>query len=63
MDVKMVLLNGNIDETIYMMQLENFVWGDSKEYANLRNPSMNSNKHLDNSISNFIKLSSYLVLR
>ena len=30
MDVKTVFLNGNIDETIYMVQLENFVFGDPK---------------------------------
>ncbi|KAL2526322.1 cysteine-rich RLK (RECEPTOR-like protein kinase) 8 [Abeliophyllum distichum] len=30
MDVKTAFLNGDIDETIYMMQLENFVSGDSK---------------------------------
>ena len=30
MDVKIVCLNGNIDETIYIVQLENFVSGDPK---------------------------------
>ena len=30
MDVKTAFLNGNIDETIYMVQPENFVFGDSK---------------------------------
>jgi len=30
MDVKTAFLNGNIDETIYMVQLENFVSGDPK---------------------------------
>ena len=30
MDVKIAFLNGNIDETIYMMQLENFVSEDPK---------------------------------
>nr|KYP47763.1 hypothetical protein KK1_030595 [Cajanus cajan] len=29
MDVKIVFLNGDIEETIYMMQPENFVSGDS----------------------------------
>ena len=31
MDVKTLFLNGNIDETIYMVQLENFVSGDLKK--------------------------------
>ena len=31
MDVKTVFLNGDIDETIYMMQPENFVSGDPKK--------------------------------
>ena len=30
MDVKIVFLNGDIEETIYMVQPENFVLGDSK---------------------------------
>ena len=30
MDVKTTLLNGNIDETIYMVQSENFVSRDPK---------------------------------
>ena len=30
MDVKTAFLNGNIDETIYMVQPENFVYGDPK---------------------------------
>ncbi|KAL3613382.1 hypothetical protein CASFOL_042795 [Castilleja foliolosa] len=31
MDVKTAFLNGDIDETIYMVQPENFVFGDSKQ--------------------------------
>ena len=31
MDVKTAFLNGNIDETIYMVQPENFVSNDSKQ--------------------------------
>ena len=31
MDVKTAFLNGNIDETIYMVQSENFVFGDPKK--------------------------------
>ena len=31
MDVKTAFLNGDIDETIYMVQLENFVSGDTKK--------------------------------
>ena len=30
MDVKAAFLNGDIEETIYMVQLENFVSGDTK---------------------------------
>ncbi|RDY08243.1 hypothetical protein CR513_07554, partial [Mucuna pruriens] len=30
MDVKTVFLNGDIDKTVYMVQLENFVSSDSK---------------------------------
>ena len=30
-DVKIAFLNGDIDETIYMVQLENFVLGDTKQ--------------------------------
>ena len=31
MDVKTMFLNGDIDETIYMVQSENFVSGDPKK--------------------------------
>ena len=31
MDVKTTFLNGNIDETIYMVQPENFEFNDSKQ--------------------------------
>ena len=30
MDIKTTFLNGDIEETIYMMQPENFIYGDSK---------------------------------
>ncbi|RVW34949.1 Retrovirus-related Pol polyprotein from transposon TNT 1-94 [Vitis vinifera] len=35
MDVKTAFLNGNIDETIYMVQLENFESNDSKQLENI----------------------------
>lgn len=31
MDVKVTFLNVDFDETIYMVQLENFVLGDSRQ--------------------------------
>ncbi|KAL6348418.1 hypothetical protein AAG906_005726 [Vitis piasezkii] len=34
-DVKIVFLNGNIDETIYMVQLENFESNDSKQLEDI----------------------------
>ena len=41
MDVKMTFLSGNIDETIYMGQPENFVSGDPKNMVcKLTNPFM-----------------------
>ena len=56
MDVKTTLLNGDIDGTIYMVQLENIVSETQRtSFTNLKNPFMDSNKHLDNSISSFIK--------
>ena len=64
MDVKTTFLNGDIDETIYMVQTEIFVSGDAKQMVcKLKNPSMDSNRLLINDITNFIKLSSCSVLR
>ena len=40
MNVKTVFLNGDIEETIYMMQLENFVSGDSKSMVCKLNKSI-----------------------
>ena len=40
MDVKTAFLNGDIDETIYMVQLENFVSGDTKRMVCKLNKSI-----------------------
>ena len=40
MDVKTAFLNGDIEETIYMMQPENFVSGDSKSMVCKLNKSI-----------------------
>lgn len=56
MNVKTMFFNGDIDETIYMVQPEilcpntQIIW-----FTNKTNPSMDSSRHLDNDISNFIK--------
>ena len=52
MDEKTEFLIGNINETIYTIQLEN-----------LRNPSMGSSKHLDNGILSFIMWSYHSVFK
>lgn len=36
MDIKMTCFNGNVDETIYMMQLENFESGDSMDRLQIK---------------------------
>jgi Reverse transcriptase (RNA-dependent DNA polymerase) len=55
-DVKTTFLNGDIDECIYTSQPPNYEFDDSKQMVGkLKNLSMNSNKHLDSDISNFIK--------
>ena len=47
MDVKTSLLNNCLEESIYMIQPEGFMLkGKSIEYANCRDPSMDSNKPL-----------------
>ena len=64
MDDKIAFLNGDIYETIYMVQLENFVSRDAnKMVCKLKNPSMGLSKLLVNGITSFIKLSCHLVLR
>ena len=56
MDIKTAFLNGNIDETIYMVQPENFGVGDPKNMVcKIKKSTMDSSKHLDNGISSFIK--------
>ncbi|RDX65991.1 Copia protein, partial [Mucuna pruriens] len=57
MDVKIVFLNGDIDETIYIMQLKNFVSNESK------NSSLASNRLPVNDITNFIKSLRHVVSR
>jgi Reverse transcriptase (RNA-dependent DNA polymerase) len=55
-DVKTTFLNDDIDECIYTSQAPNYEFDDSKQMVGkLKNLSMNSNKHLDSGISNFIK--------
>ena len=44
-DVKMAFLNGNIDETIYMVQPENFVSGDPKNMVCKLTKSIYGLKH------------------
>ena len=63
-DIKTAFLNDDIDETIYMVQLENFVSGDSKQMVyKLKRSILGLSKLLVNGITNFIKLSSRLILR
>ena len=61
MNVKTVFLNGNIDETIYMKQPENFSVGDPKKMV--CNSSMDSSRRLVNGIWCFIKWFSHLISR
>ncbi|KZV50150.1 cation/H(+) antiporter 24-like [Dorcoceras hygrometricum] len=56
MDVNTAFLNGDIDETIlYEAARRLCVWRLRQWSANSRNPSMDSSRHIDNGISNFIK--------
>ena len=56
-DVKLAFLNGDIDETIYIVQPENFVSGDPKNIVCKlkKNLSMDSSKLLVNGTTSFIK--------
>ena len=64
MDVKTTFLNGDIDETIYMVQPKNFVSGDAKKMVcKLKKSIYGLSKHLVKGITNFTKLSSHSVLR
>ena len=59
-----MFLNGDIDETIYMVYLENFESGDLKKMAyKLKKSIYDSNKHLGNNFTNFNKSLSRLNLR
>ncbi|RDY11286.1 hypothetical protein CR513_04073, partial [Mucuna pruriens] len=68
-DVKTVFLNGDIDETIYMVQPENYVSDDSKSMSIVRS-NLNSSQHgnfgqiklsnLSNQIDFFTKTSDYI---
>ena len=54
--MKTTILNVDIEEAIYVVQLEKFVLkGPKNIVCNLKNPFMCLNKHLDNSIFSFIK--------
>ncbi|RDY09632.1 hypothetical protein CR513_05973, partial [Mucuna pruriens] len=62
MGVKTTFLNCDIDKTIYMVQLENFVSNESKSMVcKLKKSIMVSNKLLVNGITNFINFEANLV--
>ncbi|KAL6336595.1 hypothetical protein AAG906_025600 [Vitis piasezkii] len=64
MDVKTTFLNGDIDETIYMVQPENFVSQDSKNMVCKLTKSIYGLKQASRrGTSSFIKLLSHMVLR
>ena len=52
MNVKTTFLNGDIDETIYIVQPENFISRDPKNIVyKFKKSAMGLNMHLDNGIS------------
>ena len=63
MDVKTAFLNGDIDETIYMVQPENFVSGATKRMVCKLKKSIYGLKQASRKCTSFIKLSFRLVLR
>ena len=55
MDVIMVFLNGNIEETIYMVQTKTLCLDTQRvQFANWKKPFMDSSKHLVNGTKNLI---------
>jgi Reverse transcriptase (RNA-dependent DNA polymerase) len=63
MDVKTAFLNGELDEIIYMVQSPYFEMEDPKSMVCQLKKIIYGLKQADNSILNFLKLLSHLVLR
>ena len=64
MDVKTAILNGDIDETIYMVQPENFEFGNPKHLVCRLNKSIYGlNKHPVNGTGNLIRRFLHMVSR
>ena len=63
MDVKNAFHNGNLEEKIYMMQLEGFIAKNQEHMVcKLKRSIYELNKHLGHGTSDLIKQSSHLVL-
>ena len=63
MDIKITFLNGRLEETIYMVQLEGFiVKGQEKKVRKLQSPSMDLSRHLDHVTSDLTYRSNHLDL-